>query len=47
MVGSVVSLATMCRFLCIMAVSCLPMSEKGVIMGRMLVAICGFRWDNS
>ena len=47
MVESVVSLATMCQFLCMMAVSCLPMSEKGVIMGRMLVAICGFRWDNS
>ena len=34
MVESVVSLATMCQFLCMMAVSCLPMSEKGVIMGE-------------
>ena len=46
MVESVVSLATMCQFLCMMAVSCLPMSEKGVIMGRMLVSVCGVRWDN-
>ena len=43
---SVVSLATMCQFLCMMAVSCLPMSEKGVIMGRMLVSVCRVRWDN-
>ena len=46
MVESVVSLATMCQFLCMMAVSCLPMSEKEVIMGRMLVSVCGVRWDN-
>ena len=32
MVESVVSLGTMCQFLCIMVVSCLPMSEKGVII---------------
>ena len=25
---------------------CLPMSEKGVIMGRMLVSVCGVGWDN-
>ena len=43
---SVVSLATMCQFLCMMAVNCLPMSEKGVIMERMLVSVCGIRWDN-
>ena len=46
MVESVVSLATMCQFLCMMAVSCLPMSEKGVIMGTMLVSVCGVHWDN-
>ena len=46
MVESVVSLAAMCQFLCMMAVSCLPMSEKGVIMGRMLVSVCGVRWDS-
>ena len=46
MVESVVLLGTMCQFLCMMAVSCLPMSEKGVIMGRMLVSVCGVRWDN-
>ena len=40
------SLATMCQFLCMMAVSCLPMSEKGVIMGAMLVSVCGVHWDN-
>ena len=45
-VESVVLLETICQFLCMMAVSCLPMSEKGVIMGRMLVSVCGVRWDN-
>ena len=45
-VESVVSLATISKFLCMMAVSCLPMSEKGVIMGRMLVSECGARWDS-
>ena len=38
---SVVSLATLCQFLCMMAVSCLPIPEKGVAMGRMLVSVCG------
>ena len=46
MVENVVSLAKMCQFLCMVAVNCLPMSEKGVIMGRMLVSACGIRWDN-
>ena len=46
MMENVVMLARMCQFLCMMAVSCLPMSEKGVIMGRMSVCICGVRWDN-
>ena len=46
MVESVVSLATMCQFLCMTAVSCLSMSKKGVIMGRTLVSVCGVRWDN-
>ena len=46
MVEGVVSSTTMCQFLCMMAVSCLPMSEKGVIMERMLVSVCGGRWDN-
>ena len=40
------SLGTMCQFLCMMALSCLPMSEKGVKMGRMLVSVCGVYWDN-
>ena len=39
MVESVVSLATSHQFLCIIAVSSLPMSEKGVTMGRMLVSV--------
>ena len=39
-------LTTMSQFLCIVAASCLLMSEKGVIMGRMLVSVCGVRWDN-
>ena len=43
---SVASLATMFPFLCMMAVKCLPMSENGVIMRRMLVSFCGVRWDN-
>ena len=45
MVESVVLLATICQFLCVMAVSCLAMPEKGVIMERMLVFVCGVRWD--
>ena len=39
-----VSLVTICQFLCMMAESCLPMYEKGVIMGRILVSICGVHW---
>ena len=39
-VESVVSLALMCRFLCIVDVNNLPMSEKGVKMGRMLDSDC-------
>ena len=46
MVENVVSLGTMCQFLCMMAANCLPMSEKEVIMGRMLVSVCGVRSDN-
>ena len=46
MVESVVLLVTMCQFLCMMAVTCLPMSEKGVIMGRILASVCGVRWDS-
>ena len=46
MAQSVVLLATMCQFLCMMAVDCLSMSEKGVIMGRLLVSVCGVGWDN-
>ena len=45
MVESVVLLATICQFLCVMAVSCLAMPETGVIMERMLVFVCGVRWD--
>ena len=29
-----------CQFLCIVAMNDLPMSEKGVMMGRMLVYVC-------
>ena len=39
-VESVVSLAIMCRFLCIVAVNNLPMSENGVKRGRMLDSDC-------
>ena len=46
MVEGVVPSTTMCQFLCMMAVSCLPMSEEGVIMERMLVSVCRVRWDN-
>ena len=46
MVESVMSLTTLCQFLCIIALSSLPMSEKGVTMGRMLVSVCGVRWDD-
>ena len=47
MVESVVLLLTMCQFLCMMAVACLPMSEKGVIMGRILASVCGVRWEST
>ena len=46
MVESVVPLAIWYQFLCMVAVSSLPMSEKGVTMGRMLISVCGVRWDN-
>ena len=46
MLENVVSLATMCQFLFMMAVSCLPMSKRRVIMGRMLVFVCGVCLDN-
>ena len=42
----VVSLATFCQFLCIIAVSNLPMPEKGVTKGRILVSVYGVRWGN-
>ena len=34
MVEGVLLLATMCQFLCTMAVNCLPMSKKGVLWGE-------------
>ena len=40
------SLEILCQFFYIIAMSSLPMSEKGVTMGRMLVSVCGVRWDN-
>ena len=42
----VVSLPILCQFLCIVAVNRLPMFEKGVTMGRILVSFCGLCWDN-
>ena len=38
---SVVSLAIVCQFLCIVALNSLPMSEKGVTIGRILLSVCG------
>ena len=43
---NVVSLEKLCQFLCMIAVSCLPMSEKGVTMGKMLVSAGRVHWDN-
>ena len=40
-------LSTMYQFLCMAAVSCFPMSEKVVVMTKMLVYVCGARCDNS
>ena len=40
------SLAALCQFLCIIAVSSLQVSEEGVTMGTMLVSVCGACWDN-
>ena len=47
MVKNVVPLAIVCQFLCIVAMNSLPMSEKGVAMGRMLASNCGVCWDTS
>ena len=44
---SVVWLSTMYQFLCMATVSCFPMSEKVVVMTKMLVYVCGARCDNS
>ena len=41
----VVSLSTLCQFLCIIAVSNLPMPEKGVTMGENF-GFYGVRWGN-
>ena len=46
MVESVVSLAIVFQFSCIVAVNPLSMSEKEVNIGRMLVSVCGVGWDN-
>ena len=40
-VESVVSLAIVCQFLCMVVMNDLPMSEKGVIMRRLFVFVCG------
>ena len=40
------SLAPLYQCLCIIAVSSLVMSEKGVTMWRMVVSACGVRWEN-
>ena len=40
-VETVASLAIVCQFLWVVAVNDLSMSEKGVIMGRMFVSLCG------
>ena len=45
-VESVMSLATVCQFLGIVAVNSLPMSEIEVTTGRMLVIVCGVFWDS-
>ena len=36
----------MCQFLFIVAINDLPMSEKGVMMKRMFVSVCGVRSDS-
>ena len=33
--------AIVCQILWVVAVNDLPMNEKGVIMGRMFVSVCG------
>ena len=40
---SVVSLAIVSQFLCVVAVNSLPMSEKGVAIEIMFVSVCGVR----
>ena len=46
MVESVVSSTIWSQFLCIVTVSSLLLSEKGVTMGRMLIPVYGVRWGN-
>ena len=40
------SLAIVCQFLCIVAVSSWPMSEKGVMMGENVCYCLGVLWVN-
>ena len=46
MVESLVLLAILCQFLCIITVSSLAVSGKGVIMGTLLVSFCGLCRDD-
>ena len=46
MLESVLSLAKLCQFLCMIDVSCLPMSEKGVTVRKMLFSVGRVHWDN-
>ena len=46
MLENVVSLAKLWQFLCMIAASCLPMSEKGVTLGKVLVSVGRVHWDN-
>ena len=46
MLENVVSLAKLWQFLCMIAVSCLPMSEKGVTVRKMLFSVGRVHWDN-
>ena len=46
MVESELSLAAMSQFLFMVTVSCLPTSEKMVIIQRVLVSVGAVRWDN-
>ena len=46
MAESVESFVIWCKFLCIIAVNSVPMSENGITMGRIFFSVCAVCWSN-